>query len=177
MVACTWLWLAVASGCRMRFESLSDNLEPRPDAALCTDCPAFTEWRVRNGDVSSSGQWQFRELAFCTDAECTQRQTDGMAIDSGNSRDWALPEFAFDGDPGTFWKTFDTDAVGQSFLGMSFGVHTEVHGIYLQTDNAVYSVATILVEAYDANVAEWVTVETLMDVPAGSELIYSVGSP
>jgi hypothetical protein len=137
--------------------------------------PAATKWRIRNAAVQeSSGQWVFREIAFCADADCTQILSGGTAIDSGDSATWAPPENAFDGDTSTLWKTFDTDVVGQSWIGMDFGVSTGVHGVYLKTDNVVYSVDSIYVDYYDANLGDWVTADILYSVPAASELTYSV---
>jgi hypothetical protein len=137
--------------------------------------PPATKWRIRNATVqANSGQWVFREMAFCADASCNQKLTGGTAIDSGDSATWAPPEEAFDGDTSTFWKTFDTDVAGQSWIGMDFGTSTGVHGIYLKTDNVVYSVDTIYVEYYNPTLGEWVTADILYDVPAASELTYSV---
>ena len=137
--------------------------------------PPATKWRIRNASVQAdSGQWVLREMRFCADADCTQPLTGGTAIDSGDSRSWSLPEYAFDGDTSTLWKTFDTDVAGQSWLGMDFGTNTGVHGIYLKTDNVVYSVDSIYVEYYDAILAEWVTADIIDDIPAASELTYSV---
>jgi hypothetical protein len=137
--------------------------------------PPATKWRIRNATVqANSGQWVLREMHFCADADCTQPLTGGTAIDSGDSTSWSLPEYAFDGDTTTFWKTFDTDVAGQSWLGMDFGANTGVHGIYIKTDNVVYSVDTIYVEYYDSNLGQWITADILYDVPAASELTYSV---
>lgn len=140
--------------------------------------PPATKWRIRNASVqANSGQWVLREMRFCADPDCNQPLTGGTAIDSGDSRSWSLPENAFDGDTSTLWKTFDTDVAGQSWLGVDFGTITEVHGIYLKTDNVVYSVDSIHVEYYDALDQAWVTLDTLDDVPAASELTYALPCP
>ncbi len=137
--------------------------------------PAATKWRIRNASVqANTGQWVLREMAFCADAECTQPLTGGTAIDSGDSRSWSVPANAFDGDTSTLWKTFDTDVAGQSWIGMDFGTVTGVHGIYLKTDNVVYSVDSIYVDYYDANLGDWVTADIFYSVPSASELTYSV---
>ena len=137
--------------------------------------PPATKWRIRNASVqANSGQWVLREMRFCADADCTQPLTGGTAIDSGASLSWSLPEYAFDGDTSTLWKTFDTDVVGQSWIGMDFGTNTGVHGIYLKTDNTVYSVDSIYVDYYDANLGAWVTADMIHEIPAASELTYSV---
>ena len=156
-----------------------------PGSALAQpECPApqppppATKWRIRNASAqANSGQWVIREMAFCADEACTQTLTNGTAFDSGDSRSWSLPENAFDGDTSTLWKTFDTDVAGQSYIGMDFGVNTGVHGLYIKTDNVVYSVDSIYVEYYDALSAEWVTLDTLESVPSGSELTYSLSCP
>ncbi|MDC3955814.1 discoidin domain-containing protein [Polyangium jinanense] len=137
--------------------------------------PAATKWRIRNASVQEdSGQWVLREMAFCADADCNQRLTGGTAIDSGDSESWSLPSYAFDGNTSTFWKTFDTNVAGQSWIGIDFGAPRGVHGIYLKTDNVVYSVDSIYVDYYDANRGHWVTADILYNVPSGSELIYDV---
>jgi len=137
--------------------------------------PAATKWRIRNASVQeNTGQWVIREMAFCADAACTQVLSGGTAIDSGDSRSWSLPANAFDGDTSTLWKTFDTDVAGQSWIGIDFGVPTGVHGIYIKTDNVVYSVDSIYLDYYDANLGDWVTADILYNVPAASELTYDV---
>ena len=143
-------------------------------AGECGPGPSATKWRIRNASVQeNSGQWSFREMAFCADAECNEPLS-GTAIDSGDSASWAPPEYAFDGDTSTLWKTFDADVAGQSWIGLDFGAPTAVHGLYLKTDNVVYSVDNIYVEYYDADADEWVTADYLGDVPAASELNYEV---
>ena len=132
-------------------------------------------WRIRNGSVqANSGQWVIREMDFCADAACTQPLTGDTTFDSGDSKSWSLPANAFDDDTSTFWKTFDTDVIGQSYIGQDFIDITEARGLYIKTDNTVYSVDTIDVEYYDALLADWVVAETLTDVPASSELTYSI---
>ncbi|ACY13064.1 discoidin domain-containing protein [Haliangium ochraceum] len=133
------------------------------------------QWRIRNAAVqSNTGQWVFREIAFCADPACNQELTGGTAFDSDDSPSWAEPENAFDGDTSTMWKSFDADVAGQSYLGMDFDAITGVHGIYLKTDNTVYSVSEIYIEYYDAVSQSWVVADYLSDVPAGSELVYPV---
>lgn len=155
-----------------------------PDSAMAQPVcgppppPPATKWRVRNATVqANSGQWVFREMAFCADASCNQKLTAGTAIDSGDSATWAPPEEAFDGDTSTFWKTFGADVAGQSYIGLDFTSITNVQGIYLKTDNVVYSVDSIYVEYYDAVSQEWVTADTIDSIPAASELTYSLSCP
>ena len=137
--------------------------------------PAATKWRIRNAAVqANSGQWVIREMAFCADAACTQTISGGTAFDSGDSRSWSPPENAFDGDTSTLWKTFDTDVVGQSYIGLDFGQITGVHGVYIKTDNVVYSVDSIYVDYYDNNLGEWVVADIIDDIPAASEVTYEV---
>src|SRR5690606_11548589 len=82
-------------------------------------------WRIRNATVQqNTGQWVLREIDFCADPDCNQPLADGTAIDSGDSPAWALPAYAFDNDTSTFWKTFDTDVTGQSWLGMDYDTLT-----------------------------------------------------
>ncbi|NVB43173.1 discoidin domain-containing protein [Pseudenhygromyxa sp. WMMC2535] len=153
---------------------LSEGEDLRAAPVCEQDAPQATKWRIRNASVQeNTGQWVFRELAFCADAACEQPLT-GTAIDSGDSASWAPPEYAFDGDTSTLWKTFDTDVAGQSWIGLDFGTPTAVHGLYLKTDNVVYSVDTIYVEYYDAESESWVIADYLGDVPSGSELTYDV---
>lgn len=89
----------------------------------------------------------------------------------------ALPSYAFDDDTSTFWKTFDTGVAGQSWLGMDYDTLTPVHGLYLKTDNVVYSVDSIYVEYYDLVEQAWVTARTIDSIPAASELTYGIGCP
>ncbi len=129
------------------------------------------QWRVRNAVAqTNSGQIVLREMDFCADAECAEPLTSGTAFDSGASKSWSGPENAFDDDTSTMWKTFDADVAGQSILGMDYGVVTEVAGIYLKTDNVVYSVDSMHVEYFDAIAQEWITHETLEGLGASSEI-------
>jgi len=50
-----------------------------------------------------------------------------------------------------------------------------VHGLYLKTDNVVYSVGSIYVEYYDLVEPAWVTAQTIDSIPANSELTYGIG--
>ena len=52
--------------------------------------------------------------------------------------------------------------------GRASGANTGVHGIYLKTDNVVYSVDSIYVEYYDLVDQAWVTAETIGSIPSGS---------
>lgn len=152
-----------------------------PGAAQAQVCgptpppPPATKWRIRNASVqANTGQWVIREMAFCADEACNVKLTNGTALDSGDSRSWSLPENAFDGDTSTLWKTFDTDVVGQSYIGMDYGVSTGVHGLYIKTDNVVYSVDSIFVDYYNPQLGDWVTADIIDDIPSGSELTYTV---
>jgi len=133
-----------------------------------------SKWRIRNAAAQqNSGQWVLREMDFCADSECTQPLS-GVAIDSGASKSWSTPANAFDDDTSTLWKTFDADVAGQSWLGLEFDEPTAVAGIYLKTDNVVYSVDSIYVEYFDADANEWVTADYLGNVAASSEITTDV---
>ena len=137
--------------------------------------PTATKWRIRNAAVQpDSGQWVFREIDFCADTACNQPLTGGTAIDSGDAPAWAVASNAFDNDTTTFWKTFDTDVAGQSWIGLDFGVATAVHGVRIQTDNVVYSVDSIYVEYFDANTSTWVVADYLGNVPDATTVTYDV---
>ncbi len=130
-----------------------------------------TKWRVRNAVAQqNSGQIVLREMDFCADSDCATPLAGGTPFDSGDSASWSGPENAFDDDTSTMWKTFDADVAGQSYLGMEYDAITDISGIYLKTDNVVYSVDSMYVEYYDILVGEWVTAETLEDLPSGSEV-------
>ncbi|WP_428261799.1 hypothetical protein [Haliangium sp.] len=158
------------------FDSVPSGSELTYDVKVRDAFPV--SWRIRNAEVqANSGQWVLREIDFCADPECTEALADGTAVDSGDSRTWSPPEYAFDDDTSTFWKTFDTDVAGQSWLGMDYDTLTPVHGLYLKTDNVVYSVGSIYVEYYDLIADEWVTAEVIDSIPSGSELTYGIGCP
>jgi hypothetical protein len=147
-----------------------EDMEMRSGSA-----PMSTKWRIRNAAAQGdSGQWVFREIDFCADAACNQPLAGGTAIDSGASEAWSLPSYAFDNDTTTFWKTFDTDVAGQSWIGLDFGVPTGVQGVRLQTDNAVYSVDSIYVEYFDASTSSWVVADYLGNVPSFTTVTYDV---
>ena len=52
-----------------------------------------------------------------------------------------------------------------------------MRGIYLKTDNVVYSVDSIYVEYYDAVTEGWITADTIDSIPAAFELTYSLSCP
>ncbi len=130
------------------------------DAAVSLRERFPTAWRLRNAVESHNGSnWALRELTFCADAACAEGLS-GAAFDSGHAFDWAPVENAFDGDTGTFWKTTGS-AAGEVYIGQSFDAVTEVGGLYLRTDNIVYTVDEVLVEYYDAVAEAWVTADYL----------------
>ncbi|MCA9662550.1 MAG: hypothetical protein KC486_29690, partial [Myxococcales bacterium] len=146
-------------------DELDDGVEMRSGAAVQS-----TKWRIRNAaPQQNSGQWVLREMDFCADPECTQ-PLNGLAIDSGASKSWSAPANAFDNNTSTLWKTFDASVAGQSWIGLEFPQPVAVGGIYLKTDNVVYSVGAIFVEYWDANTNTWVTADFIGKLPAGAEL-------
>ena len=56
----------------------------------------------------------------------------------------------------------------------TFDQVTDVAGVYVKTDNVVYSVDDIYVEYYDAISEAWVTADAMTDVPAASEVTTSL---
>ncbi|MEM7158878.1 MAG: pre-peptidase C-terminal domain-containing protein [Myxococcota bacterium] len=159
-------------------ETALDDVTLRSAQACGSDIPVTSsQWRIRNASVQThSGQWVIREMDFCADAACTETLT-GTAFDSGASESWSVAANAFDGDAGTMWKTFDTNVVGQSWIGLELDSPAAVAGLRIQTDNVVYSVDSIDVEYLDEGSGEWITADTLTDVPAGTELTYEIDGP
>lgn len=131
-----------------------------------------TAWRIRNDDTPSSAQWSFRELDFCADAACAAPLA-GAAIDHGDAYDWAPAANAFDDDISTLWKTRAIDP-GEGYIGLAFDTVTEVAGLYLRTDNVVYSVEGLFVEYYDVVAGEWVTADYINDLAINTDNIVPV---
>lgn len=166
---------------QLDLEQLDERPGPSSEAFRSASCGlvpvSASQWRIVNTSVSpNTGQWVIRELDFCADADCNEVLA-GTAIDSGASESWSVAANAFDNDNSTMWKTFDTDVIGQSWIGLTLDAPVSVAGLYIKTDNVVYSVDAFDVQYYDQANASWVTSEALTNVPAASELNYALEVP
>lgn len=125
-----------------------------------------TAWRISTAVDTASNAWALRELDFCADADCATPLA-GTVIESGDAYAWAPAEQAFDDDVDTFYKTSSADA-GQ-YIGLDFGALTDVAGLYVRTDNAVYTAGELKVEYYDIVSAEWVVADYVMGFAASAD--------
>lgn len=144
-----------------------------PPAHASGDLARSTTWRLRNALGTASGQWVIRELDFCADAQC-DHPFSGTAFDDGHSPSWGAPANAFDGAHGTFWKAFDVEA-GSSYIGLEFEVERAVRGVRITLDNVVYLPAAYVVEYYDDDAGDWVTVDYIE--VTGSDTSYQTPVP